>query len=71
MESGSLQVRVAVTGPKAARLARGSDPGDRAAHVEMDRGLGSLLFFLMVVLAVALVSIAAAACARRRSSPAF
>jgi hypothetical protein len=61
MEFGSLKVRITVDGP--AGSATLAVPVAAAAQrtLGMDRGLGALLFVLMVLLALALVSIAGAA----------
>jgi len=57
MERGSLQVRVAVSGARGAGTLAIPVPAYARTTLAMTRGLGALLFVLMVVLALAIVGI--------------
>jgi hypothetical protein len=61
MERGSLQVRVAVSGARGNGTLRVPVPAAALTTRGMDRGLGTLLFALMVVLALGAVGIATGA----------
>ncbi len=61
MERGSLQVRVSANGRRGAGVLAVPVPAAAQRTLSMDRGLGSLLFALMAVLALALISILASA----------
>ena len=61
MERGSLQVRITVTGARGPATLAVPVPAMALRTLTMDRGLGALLFGLMLLLAASLVSIVAAA----------
>lgn len=61
MEFGSLQVRIEANGPSGKGLLAVPIPAVAQRMLPMQRSLGTLLFALMIVLALAMVSIVAAA----------
>lgn len=61
MERGSLQVRITATGAHGPGMLAVPVPATALRTMTMDRGLGALLFGLMLVLALSLVSIISAA----------
>ena len=61
MERGSLQVRITADGARGAATLAVPVPATARTTRAMDRGLGGLLFALMLVLALSLVAIAAGA----------
>ena len=61
MERGSLQVRVSVDGARGHGVLAVPVAANARATLAMDRGLGALLFALMLVLALSFVAIAAGA----------
>src|SRR5262249_38142525 len=61
MEAGSLQVRITVDGARGGGRLAVPVPAVAQRTLHMDRGLGALLFALMLVLAIALISILAGA----------
>jgi hypothetical protein len=61
MESGSLQVRITVDGARGRGVLAVPIPAVAQRTLTMDRGLGAVLFGLMLLLSLAVVSIAAAA----------
>jgi hypothetical protein len=61
MEHGSLQVRVAIDGARGKGAVRIPVPAAALETRGMDRGLGTLLFALMVLLALGAIAIATAA----------
>jgi hypothetical protein len=61
MEHGSLQVRISVDGARGSGRLSVPIPAVAQRTLEMNTGLGALLFVLMLVLAIAIVSILSAA----------